>query len=476
MVSDAGLPWTMDAPPPHRSAVTCPCGKRDRESFDLNIGGEIFPQARLVASKCPALVSAAKQDRDGLWFVDRNGKLYGYILPFLDKGQLAQHPEDSATRGMLMREAEFLGLTDLVTILKAHVGAPEPPDENTRLRRLKSIQNTVKTSDTVHFDHITRIVAALHEAPMSMLSFVEKQVHVCVSRFGFEHATRPRSFSFCAHTLVPDPSGQVKPLVVSDTLRDQRFQNNPLVAGAPHVRSYFGCPLVTSDGFRLGALSTMDSKPQVRPLAQLQLLMNFSYIAILEFEREQLNDALVDSSDLESSPNYTTTAFRVLRMQQAVKDLIALVHIGHGGGAMGYRLLYTNSVWSSTVGVNLAPPTDLRCNAEVTGSGVPWSGSSPPECGPLLWHWLRLEDENEDDFDARLQQQPRGTNLVVRGILRSAPGMPRQKMVGRVVDADVAMDLSLSASSLGQREHDQLSGNESVAGRFVFVILHPDAF
>lgn len=37
-------------------------------------------------------------------------------------------------------------------------------------------------------------------------------------------------------------------------LQDARFKQNPLVTGAPFIRFYAGCPLVCSNGMRLGSL------------------------------------------------------------------------------------------------------------------------------------------------------------------------------------------------------------------------------
>jgi GAF domain-containing protein len=38
------------------------------------------------------------------------------------------------------------------------------------------------------------------------------------------------------------------------SMQDARFKANPLVTGAPYIRFYAGCPLVCSNGLRLGSL------------------------------------------------------------------------------------------------------------------------------------------------------------------------------------------------------------------------------
>ncbi|MEL6712847.1 MAG: ATP-binding protein, partial [Planctomycetota bacterium] len=46
-----------------------------------------------------------------------------------------------------------------------------------------------------------------------------------------------------------------------DTLQDVRFADNPLVTGAPHLRSYYGVPLRAPSGHAIGTLCVLDDRP-----------------------------------------------------------------------------------------------------------------------------------------------------------------------------------------------------------------------
>eukprot|EP00928_Gymnodinium_smaydae_P014289 TRINITY_DN15208_c0_g1_i1.p1 TRINITY_DN15208_c0_g1~~TRINITY_DN15208_c0_g1_i1.p1 ORF type:complete len:479 (+),score=46.76 TRINITY_DN15208_c0_g1_i1:43-1437(+) len=457
------------------------CRKRDRPC-DVNVGGLLFPTGFKAVSSCPALMSIAKRSRNGELFIDRNGKLYNYILPFLAEGRLVNLPTDSTTRSLLIREAEMLGLTDLIALLRAHVGAPVPVDEDARLLRLGSLLASRLDGDEDATRSIVRIMAAVHSAPMALATYVDRHLMVCISSVGFKHRAIPRSSSFCAHTLITDHSDRVFPFVVGDAREDPRFWNNPYVVGEPYIRTYSGVPLVTSDGFRVGALCTINDKPRQRTPASLQLLLNFGELASLEIERRQLSQAklvLDDYSDSDMDMTDTDlddaeTVPRSLYMREAVNELVALVHIGNG--VEDYRLLYANSLWCTTIGVNFFPPCDLRDNADAVGPGIPWPVDKPPRSGPTLWHWLRLEGETKAELDVRLREERRqlqrsvgiGSSVIIQGALRSARGTQSSRVSGRIVDATLPLNDFVPALEV---ENDGDTTTVSDDPLLVFVVM-----
>ena len=71
---------------------------------------------------------------------------------------------------------------------------------------------------------------------------------------------------------------QGEPLVVNDALRDDRFADNPVVIGEPHVRFYAGIPLHTADGARVGAFCIVDNKPRSLSAAQLRIMKDIALL------------------------------------------------------------------------------------------------------------------------------------------------------------------------------------------------------
>jgi signal transduction histidine kinase len=71
---------------------------------------------------------------------------------------------------------------------------------------------------------------------------------------------------------------------------DNRFHDNPLVTGDPHLAFYAGVPLVNEDGLSLGTLCVLDSEPKTLTESQLNALNALAeqVMVLLELRRSKM--------------------------------------------------------------------------------------------------------------------------------------------------------------------------------------------
>jgi GAF domain-containing protein len=126
-------------------------------------------------------------------------------------------------------------------------------NEQHRLECLHNYQ-ILDTLPEASFDRLTRLVANIFNAPMALLSLVDKDRQWFKSRHGLDVCETPRSISFCQHTILCDHV-----FIVPDATKDEQFAQNPLVTGFPHIRFYAGAPLRSPQGYRIGTLCVIDT-------------------------------------------------------------------------------------------------------------------------------------------------------------------------------------------------------------------------
>jgi GAF domain-containing protein len=68
-------------------------------------------------------------------------------------------------------------------------------------------------------------------------------------------------------------------MVAEDLAADERFAENPAVVGDLGFRFYAGCPVVDPDGFTLGSLCVIDTRPRTLDDTQKQILANLAALA-----------------------------------------------------------------------------------------------------------------------------------------------------------------------------------------------------
>ena len=183
-------------------------------------------------------------------------------------------------------------------------------DERGRLKALGAL-NVLDSGEERPFEHIVTLVQQILKVPMCAVSLVDKDRQWFKARRGINTCETARDISFCTHAIKG-----IEPFVIPNALLDERFANNPLVTGAPHIRSYAGIPLMTPDGYNIGSLCAMDNKPREFSAVEISILINFAKLVVDEIElrqvlsTDQLTGAMARASWFEVAGNEVTRARR----------------------------------------------------------------------------------------------------------------------------------------------------------------------
>lgn len=170
---------------------------------------------------------------------------------------------------------------------------PSFPKDDERLNALKNynILDSLPESD---YEAITELAAQICQTPIALISFVDGQRQWFKSNHGLAVRETSREVAFCAHNIL-DPAS---PLVVEDARLDERFVENPLVTGDPHIVFYAGMPLVDADGFALGSLCVLDNKARQLGTAQLSALKTLARQVINLLALRKANRVLSENHKL----------------------------------------------------------------------------------------------------------------------------------------------------------------------------------
>ena len=135
------------------------------------------------------------------------------------------------------------------------ISAKIPLNESARLQDLHN-SGLLDSPQEDEFDEIVRFASLLCNMPISLISLVDSNRQWFKARVGLAAKETDRDISFCSHAILQDQLFEI-----SDTTKDSRFMDNPLVLEDPSIRFYAGMPLVTSSGSRLGTLCVIDKIP-----------------------------------------------------------------------------------------------------------------------------------------------------------------------------------------------------------------------
>ncbi len=183
--------------------------------------------------------------------------------------------------------------------------------EQERLEELNSY-NILDTLPEEEYDILTRLAASICDAPISLVSLVDKDRQWFKSAHGVDFTETPRDYSFCAHAIHQEHDI----FEVEDSRKDERFADNPVVTGDANVVFYAGVPILGDNDLPLGSFCVIDQQPRTLTASQKNALRELSeHIAILLKNRRR-------EQQLKQQLELTSTA-----QEEAIKQLMEQQHM-----------------------------------------------------------------------------------------------------------------------------------------------------
>ena len=219
---------------------------------------------------------------------------------------------------------------------------PKLGDEEGRLRALGRY-DVLDTPAESPFEKIVGLVEQVMDVPMSAVSLVDRHRQWLKAKRGLDACETARDISFCTHAIE-----KPEPLIVRDATADPRFARNPLVLGPPFIRAYAGVPLRTPEGYNIGSLCAIDTKPRDFLPAQIAILSSFAKLVVDELELRQiassdhLSGALSRRAFMEQAANEAERARRYGRpLSLAILDIDFFKKVndawGHAAGDVAIK-------------------------------------------------------------------------------------------------------------------------------------------
>ncbi|WP_367850236.1 PAS domain S-box protein [Rhodoferax sp. WC2427] len=244
--------------------------------------------------------------------------------------------------------------------------------ESSRMARLRELV-VLDSAPEPLFDELVRLAALTCGVPIALISLVDDERQWFKANVGLPGVNEtPRDVAFCAHAIQNDAL-----FSVADASQDDRFADNPLVTGSPHIRFYAGAPLALASGDRVGTLCVIDRTARKLTEPQIQMLQSLARLATqgLEMRRDLIRKALSVRTEFEQALTHSEARHRAL-----IEDQAELVSLARRDG----ELVYVNPAYArqfqrdpaAMVGSNLFEEVDAasqdnvkRLIAEVFATG-----------------------------------------------------------------------------------------------------------
>lgn len=202
-------------------------------------------------------------------------------------------------------------------------------DEFARQRALDTYR-VLDSLPEAAYEDIVRLASLLCDAPIALVSLIDRDRQWFKARTGIEITGSPRDEAFCDH-VIRYPGRLME---VPDASIDPRFADNPFVTGADAIRFYAGMPLVTPSGAAIGTVCVLDRERRELTQAQRAGLSALARITMNLLEARHREIALERAALLAQSqplptpaPNPEPAASRPTALEPALGFTVAIFEV-----------------------------------------------------------------------------------------------------------------------------------------------------
>lgn len=176
-----------------------------------------------------------------------------------------------------------------------------------RVAALKAL-NIMDTPYEKEYDEVVQLAVQVCGATSSVISLLDDSRQWYKAKYGVDKTETPAEESFCKHGIEVNEIFEVE-----DATLDERFADNPNVTVENGVRFYAGTQLKSPNGYNVGMLCVMDTKPHKLTAEQRAALETLGQQVVKQFElRMALNEVERQRKELESLVKFKNRVFAVI--------------------------------------------------------------------------------------------------------------------------------------------------------------------
>ncbi|MDH5370102.1 MAG: GAF domain-containing sensor histidine kinase [Gammaproteobacteria bacterium] len=271
------------------------------------------------------------------------------------------------------------------------ISALPEKNEKERIRALNDL-DILDTLEEAAYDDLTYLAAKLCDAPIALVSLVDESRQWFKSHHGLDTRETSRDVAFCAHAIAGDDV-----FIVEDADNDERFNDNPFVTDAPHVKFYAGMPLYVGGKYAVGTLCVIDdharklSDEQRKSLevlarqvvTQLELRLKIKQLNALDHTKDEfismvshelrtpltsivgslglLTNAMQDQLGPEAALMAGVAHRNADRLINIVNDILDIAKIDAGKLELSFTKVSLNDAILDTVESNVPYATKCKC-------------------------------------------------------------------------------------------------------------------